>query len=59
MGTRASQEVKTQKSQGQIKQEFLADIEELERTAQYVEWMDGYQIKSFIEELLKALKKGR
>ena len=48
----------TQPSNGQLKQQLLKELEQLEHDGHLVDWMDGYQIKSFLYELINVLKKG-
>ena len=48
----------TQRYSSQSRIDMIKELEELEDQAWNVEWMDGYQIKSYILQLISILKKG-
>lgn len=48
----------TQASAGQKHQQLVKDLEGLEQHAQFVDWMEGYEIKAFLMDLITILKRG-
>lgn len=47
-----------QSNVGKRHQDMVLALEDLQRQSDDVEWMDGYEIKGFILDLIDVLKKG-